>query len=365
MVFELYGDSLEEDKTEYSEDLDEVNALIEDVLRNRFPNNQEKQQLDIYDNRYTFACPYCGDSLKHNNKKRGNFWFDTKMFICYNGDCNTVRGYKDFFKDMKSMDFLDYSKNIPNLLVKSVDSDNFVNNSLSSIYDFSNLCDKYGVTINTIKKIYNLREIYYDDELCSYLEDRCLTPDRKFLYSPKWRNIFILNIDNSTGKVISFQIRNFTGDNKYITIKLKKIYEKMKVDFDETNQELSFINKVSKFYNFTNIDTKKKIYVVEGSLDSLLLPNCMALCGISSVAPIDTKEVYYIMDYDKPGIKKSIELVDSKKNVFIWNKFLKDNGISISNDLEKIDITDLCKMGCSLKNIPAYFTKNFMDYSAW
>tara|TARA_B000000557_G_scaffold4143_1_gene3288 strand:- start:342 stop:752 length:411 start_codon:yes stop_codon:yes gene_type:complete len=51
---------------------------------------------------YNFRCPYCGDSKKHKNKKRGYF-YKTKTdfnFKCHN--CGVSKSFTYFLKDLDS-----------------------------------------------------------------------------------------------------------------------------------------------------------------------------------------------------------------------------------------------------------------------
>jgi hypothetical protein len=68
-----------------------------------FHGNPEKSHVVTRGERLNFACPYCGDSIKDNNKKRGNIYFGTYDFHCYN--CRTHVSFEDFIKDFgKSID---------------------------------------------------------------------------------------------------------------------------------------------------------------------------------------------------------------------------------------------------------------------
>lgn len=345
--------------------LDDVHDIIIELLEKRFKGYPQKSTVDKSDNRFTFACPYCGDSHTDMNKKRGNFYFESKDFICFN--CGVRRDYKSFFKDMRDDLYLDSNFTIPKLTV--IEGGNYsstVTSSLSNVYQFDLLSDKYGISIKDLKWMYGLKDISDSAKLSKYLERRCITPTNdKFLYSPYNDSIFILNINNDSKKVLSFQIRQNPYDktpksSKYITMKLKNIYAKGKLNFDESDEDLAFLNKVSKFFNFTNISLKKRIYITEGSLDSLLLKNSFALCGLNDTSPIDNKNVHYIMDFDSPGRKKQRELIQDGKNCLLWKKFLTHSGVDYEM-YNKIDLTDLCKSGVSLSNIGDFFSSKPFD----
>ena len=77
----------------------EIVPLIQDILKQVFPNNIQKQKVQVLRNRICFAAPCCGDSATHHHKKRGNIILDGKysfMYKCFN--CGTYMSVHDFLK---------------------------------------------------------------------------------------------------------------------------------------------------------------------------------------------------------------------------------------------------------------------------
>ena len=68
--------------TDFDESVDneefrkKVQNLIDEILKERFPSDAEKQQPFPREERYNFACPYCGDSAKDSRKKRANIYYN-------------------------------------------------------------------------------------------------------------------------------------------------------------------------------------------------------------------------------------------------------------------------------------------------
>lgn len=78
----------------------------------------------------------------------------------------------------------------------------------------------------------------------------------------------IIPIFNARGGLIGVQGRTLEDHHlRYITIKLDKDVERL-------------------WYGLEQSFTSETIYVVEGSLDSLFLPNCVAMVGINAVGNI-------------------------------------------------------------------------------
>ena len=60
-------------------------------------SNPNKQSLKSMHGRITLACPYCGDSHKDDTAKRGNIFWDTLQYHCYN--CGHHTNLHTFLKD--------------------------------------------------------------------------------------------------------------------------------------------------------------------------------------------------------------------------------------------------------------------------
>ena len=92
-----------------------INGIIQRVLNKEFSNIQKRKTVD-YNDRVNFACPYCGDS-SDPYKKRGNLYWKSLQYHCYNGGCpkrhtNLVEFLKDFHNPISNKDdlifYLDY-----------------------------------------------------------------------------------------------------------------------------------------------------------------------------------------------------------------------------------------------------------------
>ena len=94
---------------------------------------------------------------------------------------------------------------------------------------------------------------------------------------------------------------------------------------------------------------------------SFLFKNSIANTGANKELPIDIN-VNYFYDYDKTGIKKSIEKINNNKNVFLWSKLLKDINAPYRN---KWDLNDLMiwskHNNIKLPLLQHYFSTNPMD----
>ena len=113
-------------------------------------------------------------------------------------------------------------------------------------------------------------------------------------------------------KVFAFQGRAFGDEQpRYITIKL-----------DENKRRI---------YGLERLDTSKKIYITEGPLDSLFLPNAIAVAGSDLEISSLKKKSVYIFDNEPRStiiINKMKKLIEKNYNVCVWPKSLKYKDIN-------------------------------------
>ena len=86
-----------------------------------------------------------------------------------------------------------------------------------------------------------------------------------------------------------------------------------------------------KIYGLNNVDWNKKVYVVEGPIDSLFLDNCIATAQSDLRIKNKKDNVILIPDNEprnKEIVKRMINAVDKKFNVAVWPKTLKYKDIN-------------------------------------
>ena len=122
------------------------------------------------------------------------------------------------------------------------------------------------------------------------------------------------------------------------------------------------LHKDSKYYLFgmDRVDTSKRVYVVEGAVDSLMIDNAVAVLS-SSLNSINLFSDYvYIFD-NQPRNKEIVSLIrkaiEDNKNVLIWpsnfeHKDLNDAicaGVTKSELMKIIDDNTVCGLAAKLK----------------
>ena len=107
------------------------------------------------------------------------------------------------------------------------------------------------------------------------------------------------------------------------------------------------LDKLSGIFNIMNINMSNMITIMEGPIDSLVIPNSIALQGASKTLNgffDNMKNIRFLFDNDKTGKEMSIKKLKEHKKIFLWSLYLKTKGIKDVkdiNDLQKKDLFDL------------------------
>ena len=234
--------------------------------------NKVSSQLERFKEKkkylFNFRCPYCGDSKKSKWKSRGYFYrVKVDMFYkCFN--CGVGTNLANFLKKIDHNIYKEYvvekfqgnTKQLKNTSKFDFRPTKFVDkNILDDLKKISDLSNNHPARRYLIKR--KIPESFFD---ILYLCDNW----------QKWVNKVkpgVLNVQHPNNEVprliipffdnnkniFAFQGRAFGKETpKYMTIKL-----------DENKQ---------KIFGLERINLHEKVYIVEGPLDSLFLPNSLA-----------------------------------------------------------------------------------------
>jgi len=328
--------------------------LLQPILEKRFPGNQGKQKIRPYRDRISFACPYCGDSMKSDYKKRGNFILSGKFagfFKCHN--CDEFKRIDKFFRDFK----IDLDLDVINYIAKNIED---FSNYADVKYDMSLFLDmktieQYAIDRQEFLKSFGLIEVK-ESPVWSWLKNRMQYDDSKFMYNSSKNFLVILNLTPS-GKILGAQKRNFKGENKYLTYKIKKIYELLKRNIDVPDE----IDVISQIFNICLLNYSKPITLFEGPFDSFLFKNSVANTGANKSFPFDVPLRYWY-DYDKTGNEKTIEKINDGKEVFLWSKFIYDHELPYRTKWDLNDVIIWFKNNNKkIPNFNEYFSDDELD----
>jgi len=271
-------------------------------------------------NLYNCSCPLCGDSIKKKTKARGYFYEynNCAFYKCHN--CHASMSFEFFLKtysaalhDSYSLEkFSDSSaahkpKNIldskPNLFVASSTSDELD----AAATKICNLPDEHyakSYIINRqLPKIAH-ENLYFTQDF-KQLVLKLFPNTTSNLYDGDAR--IVIPFYSKTKKLIGLQGRSLTANTtlRYITIKSD--------------------NEGSLLFGLDRYDFSKPGYVVEGPIDSLFIPNCLATANsnLESVCSKISSDLILIYD-NEPKNKEIVKLIEASINhnrrVCIWPK---------------------------------------------
>jgi Straboviridae DNA primase len=303
--------------------------------------------------KYNFRCNICGDSLKRLKLRRAWVYKSKKgvwKFNCFN-ECGSMgAGFwvKKYFpeiwseyiksilrketksKEKKQITFKDIS-NIKNEVVKKSNKFPFrkiIGSDLKIAKDAIDYCEKRKISKDVYSQWFICNEKIKEQEL-------------------DYQGRLIIPFYNKDKKVNYFLARSLYGQEpKYKCAPGSK-----------------------QIYNIDFIDKSKEVIFLEGPLDSLFCENAIAITGLQIGEEQEEKvkelNLYYLLDGDAPGKKKSIEFLKQGRWVFNWKKFLVDNDLP---EQEKWDVNDLyIKLNrtekFTFKELEKYFVNNIYNQS--
>lgn len=294
---------------------------------------------------WNFSCPYCGDSKTDKRKARG-YVYSKKgklRFHCHNCGVPGV----DIPKLIKHLDLGLYDEYIKEKLL----ADPNKQEEKSDVQLFAEKMKKPTFVKDTpLKKLKKISQFSPDSVVKKYIDQRKIPT--KYHYKlffckefKKWVNEFkpgqfesiendeprlIIPFLDKEGNLFAIQGRSFRKNTnlRYITIM-----------FDEEKPKL---------YGLDTVDEKLPIYVVEGPIDSMFLPNCLASAGsdvTTNLNSISEDKSKFIIVYDneprnKEIVQKIERSIDAGFPVCIW-----------PDSIEQKDINDMVMAGMKLRKI--------------
>lgn len=275
---------------------------------------------------YNCSCPICGDSEKKKSKARGFFYQkgQSMYYKCHN--CSAGMGVGNFLKSLFPSYYSEY------LLEKyksgSINSKTEEPISTMVKVKFSTLTSQYATKVSELsdehyakkyvlaRKIPDkfLSKLFYTDDFAALVDD---------VFPGKYQNLskgdarVVIPFFNNDDQVIGLQGRSLSAQNglRYITIRAS--------------------NNTDLLYGQERIDLYKTVYVVEGPIDSLFLPNCIAAANsdLSSAASKiqSAKDVVLVFD-NEPRNKEIVSLMSDairkNKRVCIWPHSILEKDIN-------------------------------------
>lgn len=335
-----------------------LTSLLQPILDQRFSSASPKSKILHKHDRINFACPYCGDSMKSDYSKRGNFIFTGKyrnFYKCHN--CGEFKRIDQFFKEYKvelKLDAINYTMdNLGDFT--SYEGGKF---DMSALLDMEHI-DKYALGREEIMEFFKLVEVK-DSAVWSWLKNRHQYDTSKFLYNPAKNYLLILNLTPS-GKILGVQKRTFSGNNRFETYKLSKLYQIMNKELDVNEEQKDYLDMLSMVFNICLLNFSKPITLFEGPMDAFLFKNSIANTGANKELQIDIP-VRYWYDSDATGKRKAMQHLEMGHEIFLWEKFILDIGAPHKLKHDWNDIVTWAKTNnVQLPIIDNYFSDDQLD----
>jgi hypothetical protein len=296
------------------------------------------------------SCPICGDSKKDKRKARGYFYAKHARYFYKCHNCGHWSNLYKFLSTVNPELAKEYSlENIRSSVIKPISGEKkepvFTKKSPKPR-------DKYNVLQDLVKlkdldknhpavQFANIRIIpkqywdilYFTDDF-GYLMKKMDPETPAVGAEPR----LVIPFFNSDGDVVAAQGRaiNMSDESnarktiKYLTVKSDKSIDRL-------------------WYGLWRCDPKKKVYIVEGPIDSLFLKNAIAMVGAGSIgnlpARLQDSELVYVLDNEprnKQIARYNEKLIEMGKKVCIWPSKIDEKDI---NDMAyKISTRDLQKL---------------------
>lgn len=282
---------------------------------------------------FAFSCPLCGDSKKDPRKARG-YVFDKSnisLYKCHN--CGVSTTFSNLLKETQPHLYTEYVfEKFGNKLKYEEETspveDLFDESPLNIkflLQNCANLEDKHPAKTYLLnRKIPSekLNEIYYVDNL--NIMKKIFTNYQDTILPKEDRIVFpVYDIRNELIAIISRAINKYS---KMRYIILKK---------DESTKVL---------FGLEKLDFNQPKYVVEGPIDSLFIPNSVAVSGADLQKCINMFDdnTTYIFD-NQPRNREIVSrmkgITKLHKKIFVWPQNIREKDI---NDaiLQNVDIID-------------------------
>ena len=348
------------DGQEYTDSqfLEEIQSKTQSIVRARFRESFQKQQVKTDANGLVIACPYCGDSATQAYKKRGHILLKGKWagnYKCFNcGAFVPITKFMDDFKETLSLSGIKYVQDHR----QEIQTLNSSSNEITADVFRKQLALEYGINREYFRDMFSLLEIE-NTPACvtayNYLVGRAQFSFRHFLYDRNTNYILILNLCDD--KIIGLQMRSLAKDcpkdKRFLTFTLEKIYKRFMRSTLTIPPELDTL---STLFGIYAVNVYKPVIVTEGPMDSFLLPNSVATAGANKHLPVELP-FWYMYDSDKTGKQHAIEKLQEGQKVFLWGKFKQSIGLPRRDKWDVNDVVLWCR-----QNKPKDFQINWMDY---
>jgi len=299
---------------------------------------------------FNFRCPICGDSQKKKNRARGYFYRipnkNEMAMHCYN--CSASFYFGKFLQTFDPVQYKEYClekfKDNGKYSVPETPQINFkvdetrlqpkkdlMDELFQRITDLPEdniayqFCLKRKIPVDQLSRLYFIDDIKKVEALSEKYKDKIQGTEPRL----------VIPFYNQDKQFEGVSCRALGSESlRYITVKV--------------NEDANMI------FGIDQVNVKKKVYAVEGPIDSLFLPNCIAVGGTAFVklsrVNIPKENLVIILDNQPRNIevcKQYKRYIDSDYKICIWPQTIKEK-----------DINDMVLSGSSPEKVKSIIDKN-------
>ena len=297
------------------------------------------------ENTLNHRCPYCGDSAKNTYKARGYHFQVGQNFVYKCHNCGKSTSSVNFLKDHFPMIHKEYIKEWLKENGKAPRQKKMPSANEFKFTPREELLNMKRIDLTAVCFRANEKGVARD-----FLESRKI-PESKIQdlwFVPQAQTLGLLS-DKYKDRVL--------GDDPRVVIpffdesgELVGISGRAINDSPLRYLTMRFLDDVPLIYNIDKVDKSKTIYVTEGPIDSLFLPNAISVGGSDFKKIDDSIKENAILIYDNEPrnteiLKKINEVIDLGWSVCIWDdrrvSDIKDINDMVLNGLSQDEIVDI------------------------
>lgn len=334
-----------------------VDVKYASMLNTRLRNFKQKGEY-----LWNASCPVCGDSKKNQSKARlFIFRVKTTLFVkCHNcGHSTNLSNFLKYVDPILHQEYVveNYKEQGPQLSILRqqidivpaiIQAPEISDTVLDSIKRLDKLSIDHPAVRYCIKRKISTSvfHLLYFAPRFKHFVNKCI-PNKFKDYDDEHPRL-VIPFFNNHGKCFAFQGRAFGKETpKYYTIKL------------DDNAE--------KIFGMERINYSKRVYILEGPIDSLFIPNSIAVSGSSfNSASIEALKTNATVVYDnEPRSKELTKLI--KKTI--------DQGFSVClwpDTVEEKDVNEMIMAGRTVEEIMDIIRNNTysgveaqLKYATW
>lgn len=288
-------------------------------------------------NLYNFRCPVCGDSQKNPNIARAYIYEKkgSQMFHCHN--CSATMSVPNFIKsiDQNVYNEMQMEKLQGKKTPEQIDYETFINKMKKPVF----------LKSGPLKGLKKVSQLSPDHRIKKLVDERRIpTPYHSVLFScPNFKSYV-----------------NGILPNKFDSASLERDETRLLIPFFDSNKNMHAFQgralgnnavkyitiiideSVPKVYGLDRVNFDRTVYVLEGPIDSMFIPNSIATAGgdlVSAISTFPKNNIVVVYDNEsrsKETIKKLDKAILQGYNVVIWPE-----------NLEHKDINDMVLAGLS------------------